>query len=901
MSQYDNAPEKLEIELATLRQRVQDLESRLAEISHPQNEILANMSRAGQFARASDGKILFTNAKFDTLFGYEAGELIGKHHSVLIAPLYPDERLSVNKNNPNIPQGDQKTVRKDGTFFWSHVIVSTFHHSEFGDVWISVYEDITARKHMEATLRASEERYRQMIEYQMDLICHYNANFEIVFVNDAYCRTFGRTYDELIGKSILPNIPSDYVSHARDHVAQLTLDRLFASSEHPSIMPDGTVRWFQWQDQAILNKQGEIIEYQAVGRDITERKEAEDALMEEHIVLQTLIDAIPDYIFVKDRDGRFIVSNKAHTEASSVSSTDELIGKTAKDIFPAELADQFHHDDDEVMSLNQARISMERLTVDSDGNDKWVSTTKVPLLDENAEVKGLVGISRDITERKLAKLAFQDSETRYGRLIQEAPVCIHEIGLDKNFISMNPTGLTMLNAVTEAEIIGTPSLDVVAIKDRERINAFMDEAFFGNDVFMEFETAGDLPRIFSSNFIPIKDQDGSVQKLMGITQDVTERRQAEKALRESEAKYRDLVETSQGLIWSADLEARFTYLNPAWQETLGYQLDEMLGHSSVEFMPPSEIENNTKVLISLLDGNVIRGYEISFNAKSGALVYLVVNAKPQYDIDGNIIGTQGTAYDITQRKNSETLALDHERLRTQFQKEQEQINVIQRIISTLSHDMRTPLTVISLARDMLEKYYDKLSVEKRQEKLDTIDHQLQFALQLLNDTVQVARGTHIFKPSMVNLATLCEISIDEKSMEETDHHNLVFINTGQIETVLIDETLVSRILLNLLSNAVKYSPDGGEIRLELDYYEAGILLRVTDYGIGISEEDLPNIFDLLYRANNVQNILGTGLGLNIVKDCVERHNGVITVESELGKGSTFTVKIPIPPNTDATT
>jgi signal transduction histidine kinase len=120
-----------------------------------------------------------------------------------------------------------------------------------------------------------------------------------------------------------------------------------------------------------------------------------------------------------------------------------------------------------------------------------------------------------------------------------------------------------------------------------------------------------------------------------------------------------------------------------------------------------------------------------------------------------------------------------------------------------------------------------------------------------------------------------------------------FVNRSQRDKVCVDEILISRILLNLLTNAIKYSPEGGNVMLELsDQPNAAIQLCVIDEGIGISQDALPNIFDTFYRAQGVETITGTGLGLSIVKDCVERHHGTITVESEKGKGTTFTVTLP---------
>ncbi|NJL57930.1 ATP-binding protein [bacterium] len=165
----------------------------------------------------------------------------------------------------------------------------------------------------------------------------------------------------------------------------------------------------------------------------------------------------------------------------------------------------------------------------------------------------------------------------------------------------------------------------------------------------------------------------------------------------------------------------------------------------------------------------------------------------------------------------------------------------------------------------------------------------------MDDTVKVAKSNlnhRDFRPREVNLAALCRVSIEQVSLVHSTTHHLMFVNLSSIETFVCDEILVSRVLLNLLSNAVKYSPMGGAVRLELNQDEAWVVLRVVDQGLGISETDLPLIFDPFYRSENVNTIGGTGLGLSIVKDCVVRHGGRIRVESVLGRGSTFIVEFP---------
>lgn len=255
-----------------------------------------------------------------------------------------------------------------------------------------------------------------------------------------------------------------------------------------------------------------------------------------------------------------------------------------------------------------------------------------------------------------------------------------------------------------------------------------------------------------------------------------------------------------------------------------------------------------------------------------------------------------TTHDITDRIHRQQLSIDNERMVAQFQKEQEHNALIQRIISALSHDLRTPLAVITSSRDMLSRYHDRLSPEQRQEKLDTIDRQIQFATKLLQDTIDLARGKlggHQFNPKPVNLATLCQVSIREVLSAYNANHHITLYNLNNVDIVAIDETLVTRILLNLLSNAIKYTPANGQIQIELSLSDNWVVLRVTDSGIGISEDELETIFDPFFRARNALSQDGTGLGLSIVRDCVDDHNGRISVISELGMGTTFNVELPM--------
>ncbi len=377
--------------------------------------------------------------------------------------------------------------------------------------------------------------------------------------------------------------------------------------------------------------------------------------------------------------------------------------------------------------------------------------------------------------------------------------------------------------------------------------------------------------------------------------DHVKRSQAE--LSESERRFRKAIEDAPlpMMIFADDGEV--LTISRTWLEISGYSREQV---KTIDAWAELAYGARKHPIIAFIDTLFERTTridegEFTIHCRDGSQRIWEFSSTPLGKLPDNRRIVVSIAKDVTEQKQSESFALELERLKARFQKEQERNILVQRIISALSHDLRTPLTVISTSRESLSLYFDRLTPEKRLEKLDVIGREAQFALELIEDTVDMARGNlteSTFRPALVNLAALCQVSVDEVRAAKQGTHHLNFSNLSDTETAVVDDVLVSRILLNLLSNAIKYSPDLSEIRLELDRRDEWIVLRVIDHGMGIGAEDLPHIFEPFFRAADVGSINGTGLGLSIVKDCVERHRGLVHVESTLGQGSIFTVELP---------
>jgi len=343
----------------------------------------------------------------------------------------------------------------------------------------------------------------------------------------------------------------------------------------------------------------------------------------------------------------------------------------------------------------------------------------------------------------------------------------------------------------------------------------------------------------------------------------------------------------------SDMDAKLTYVNQAFVKLWKLENEsQAIGRSIHDFWDDPEAAAAISAVV--LDEGAYVG-ELTARLADGEIALVEVMVTMVHDKRGRPVCGMGSFKDITRQKQAEALTLENERVKVRFQKEQERNAFVLRIVSMLSHDLRSPLTVINSSKDLLLHYHDRLTPEKRQEKLEVIGRQVQFALDMLTDTVDMARGKLTdtpFHPTPVNIAALCQVSVEELRTDADVQLQLRFVNLDGTRVVLLDEVLVSRILLNLLSNAIKYSPVGREVRLELDIQESWVVLRVIDQGMGIQPEELPHIFNDFYRSEAVDHIQGTGLGLSIVKDCVERHGGEIHVESEVERGTTFTVRLP---------
>lgn len=360
------------------------------------------------------------------------------------------------------------------------------------------------------------------------------------------------------------------------------------------------------------------------------------------------------------------------------------------------------------------------------------------------------------------------------------------------------------------------------------------------------------------------------------------------ALKKSQALYHDLVETSHNLIWQCDAERRYIYLNPSWESVLGYSLDEMIGRKFTDFQDLTHSERDIEVFNKLLSGSSIEGHETEHIHKSERKVNLVFYAKTVFDEEGNPSGTRGTAYDITERKKSETELLKAK------EKAEEMNRLKTNLLANMSHDLRTPLVGMLGFSELLKT---ELTGEHKEFAVMINQSGLRL-LKTLNAILSYSKLESEKIEVVLSNVRIADIVKDEIELFKplAAQRSLYIESDIQCENLILktDDKLIREIIDNLLNNAIKYTLKGG-VAISLYTKNKTAIIKVTDTGIGIPKDKLEVIFEEFRQVSEgrARSFEGTGLGLTLAKKYSEYIGGNIHADSVEGVGSTFFVELPI--------
>jgi PAS domain S-box-containing protein len=668
----------------------------------------------------------------------------------------------------------------------------------------------------------------------------------------------------------------------------------------------------------------------AVADEANQRLLAERSLLEnEREMLRALIDNIPDFMYIKDLQSRFVVANAHLASIVGAGSPEELTGKTDYDYYPREMADAFFADELNLIQSGQSMYNHEEKGLDASGNETHVLTTKVLLRDSNQQIIGIAGVGRDISLQKNLEKDLREAEQKYRGIFDKAVIGIFQSTPDGSFLSVNPSMAFTFGYDSPEEM-------TACISD-------MTQHFFANpkrglEFMLVMDRVGgvknfeceavrkDNSKVWVAMSIRAIRENSAVVRYEGMCEDITERKEMEAALREAEQKYRGIFDMAVVGIFQSTMEGRFLSVNPTMARTLHYDSPEDMIISITDMSRQFYVDpkRRDQLTFHLKKSSVLQNFECEVYCKDGAKIWLAISAVEIRENDV-VVRFEGMCEDITERNLLRDQLLQAQKLES-----------VGQLAAGIAHEINTPTQYIGdntrFLKDAFQDLknllgsYERLMLAAKSNTLSgSVVAEIEAAVKstdadyLLDEIPKAIEQT---LEGVTRVATLVS-AMKEFSHPDTKEKVPLDLNRSINSTITVarnewkyvsdletdfDSTLpmisclpgeFNQVILNLIVNAshaiaevIKNGgPERGKITVQTRNCAGWAEIRIQDTGTGIPEKVRARIFDPFFTTKEIGK--GTGQGLAIARSVVvDKHGGSIHFETEEGKGTTFIIRLP---------
>ncbi|MCZ7383073.1 MAG: PAS domain S-box protein [Candidatus Methanoperedens sp.] len=839
----------------------------------------------------SEGKFVFVNQAGARILGAaNPEELIGIPVLQIIHPDYRElvkERIRMQEEGKAAPLIEEKFLRLDGTPVDVELTSIPFTYKGKPAMY-GVFLDITERKRAVNGLKESEERYRTLAEGAHDSIFIIERDNRVRYVNSFGAKQLGHVPEEIIGRRLIEFFPAEEFEQMKNN-----LQKIFQTGE--PLYSEETITYQNrkyWQDtwlMPITDTAGEVDAVMGITRDITERKRAEEKLQESEKRFRAAFDFSGSGMAIVSTDGHWLRVNKNLCKIVGYSE-DELLKTTFQAITHPDDLPKNIESQHQLLAGEIQYTQTEKRYRRRDGHYVWVLMTTSLVRSEQGKPLYFVTQVVDINEHKLA----EKERSRLTAVIEATSDFISTGYPDGRTFYFNKAARRMLGIgededTSKIRIPDTHPEWANKIIQKEGIPAAIREGIWSGETAVLSRDGREIP--VSQVIISHRTPDGRVDYLSTIVRDITERKRMEDALRESEEKYRNLVERSNdGILIIQDGLVKFANVRVA--ELWGGSVEGLLETPIIRHIHPDERDKVMgRYQRRMANEDVPPIYETVLLRRDGTAVHIEINA--------GVISYKGKTADlamirdITERKRAEELRLENERLVYANQAKSE-------FLAVMSHELRTPLNAVIGFSELLKRGMAGELNKKQGHYVDNVLVSGKHLLTLISDLLDIAKVE----------AGKMELVIEKISVPEVLNETIAFIKENaakrnvnlkkdfdpRLDIIEADRIKFKQILYNLLDNAVKFSkPEGGTVTITTKKSEDMAKISISDTGIGIKEKDTGKLFTMFQQIDSgiSRTHGGAGLGLAISKKFVELHGGKITVESKYGEGSTFTFLIPL--------
>ncbi len=874
---------------------------KLAETNRQLSTLIKNLSGIVYQCKNDDlWTMQYLSDTVKEITGYCCQELLFNKKVTFTSLIHPDDRVTVEHE---IQQAIQKNRQfsieyriknKEGEerWVWEQGVGIPGHNPEKIETLEGYILDITDRKKYEEALLQSEEKFKKAFHASpMAIMLAKERDGRIIEANDSFTEITGWTKEEYDGKTSLElgiwSNPSDRI----DFITTIQQEGKVKAREYLIFRKSGHLRNVIISGYP-MRISGERVIIANI-TDITEQRQAQVNLKNERTHLRTVLETIPDLIWLKDPDGVYLNCNYQF-ELFFGATEAEIIGRTDYDFVSKELADFFRVNDKRAMQANQATTNLEWVTFANDGHRALLETVKTPMRNSQGELVGVLGIARDITKIKLNEEALKESEVLYKAIFNNTGTATCLIDENRTLILVNEK-FERLSGYSKKELEHKKKwTDFVAAGDLVKMQKHHER---------RRESPQNAPRHYEFTFIDRKqakhhiflniDMIPGTKTSVASLLDVSVRINALNELRQSHEKYQNLVENINDIIYELDANWNFSYISPRVQAVTGYPPAHYQGKYFLEVVDDSDRTEVSRRFESFLHQNENLPLEFRAKTQDGQVVWLRVSVRPVIK-NNRFIGIRGIGINITRQKRTE-----QELIRAKEEAEAAD-RLKSAFLATMSHELRTPLNaIIGFSQLIDEDLAPNEVVDMGKIIHSSGNHLLSIIESIFELTMLQSKQSKL----RIETFTVQEMGTSLKFFMKSElnkygKQNISYSFTGfesdQLGSIRSDKTKLTQLLTNLISNSVKYS-DSGEIAVGCQTNQNAITFCVKDEGIGIAQEMLEVIFERFRQVDDssTRRYEGVGLGLSICKEIADLLQGRIWVESTPRKGSKFYFELPL--------
>ena len=863
------------------------------------------------------GKVTLYNNRFAEMWRIPAELMVQGDNAALLKAVIDQliEPASFNQRVEKISQHPEReyfdTIKfKDGRVFERVTRPQRLGDKIIGRVWS--YRDVTEQKRTHEALERERELLRLMEANTSDRIYFKDLESRFIRVNETMAKLHGcENPADLIGKT-------DFDVFGKEHAGEAFVDeqRIIQTGipmigyEEKEIWSNGKITWVSSSKACLRDSEGHIIGTFGISRDITKQKEIELALRENEERMRTLFDLSPDAIMVEDLNGRVLDVNDAACQLHEMTK-EELIGKSVYELTPTDTHPTVKIDYAKLVSGQIRNIEGESLTAKGRRIPVDINASRITYVGQPAL---LINV-RDISERRLATEMLRTTQALYSSLVEQMPVCVFRKNAAGRFEFAN-SRFCELKQLKREEILGRTAAEMAEYKLGQNLSDANDYNFSvvgvnhhntimktGKtiEVDEEYIAPDGEVRFFHVFKTPVFDSNRKIIGSQGIMFDLTDRKRIDEKLRLANERTKFYMSRLPLAFIAWDQDFCVTEWNPAAERIFGWTTAEAIGRHAYELIVPADTQPLvSKVWQEIIAGGNLASHSVNDNvAKDGRRLNCEWRNMPLRDTHSRICGCLSIVEDITERVRNEKQRNELESQLRQSQK----MEAVGQLSGGIAHDFNNILTIIQGNAALLQNL--DLQPEEIHDASNQISNAAERAAGLTRQLLLFARKQQM---QLINLDLNETVAHITKMLQRILGEDLALRTeyASALPLIQADTGMIEQILLNLAVNARDAMSNGGKLTIRTfsekrsgkteNAEELWVGLQFTDNGSGIAPEILPRIFEPFFTTKEVGK--GTGLGLATVYGIVQQHHGTINVQSEPGKGTTFTIAFPAAPDTE---